>query len=352
MRGTLHARRHGRRAGPSRYSPTAGLPFDPDDLESRLVWIWGSQRTGSTWLLRQLCHPLRLSAKFRLGFTAPKAWDEPLDALPVDEFLVSRHIAPASGAPLEVDDELVPATLNNYVGEFPAYAFAGSYADVWMPELRRLVLVRLNAMIDRAEGEGMRLARAPLVVIKEVNGSHASDVVMSLFPRSRMLFLVRDGRDVVDSRVHASGEGGWLATTEGARFSGPEQRLEWVREAAREWACNMDVTRRAYGRHAPELRRTIRYEDLLRDNVGVLQETFDWLKLDRDRARVERTASATSFAAVPEERRGEREPFRAATPGLWREHFTPDEQATLEDVLGSRLRALGYEAVTETGRGP
>ena len=44
----------------------------------------------------------------------------------------------------------VPATLNNYVGEFPGYVFSDSYEDVWKPELRRLVLVRLNAVLERA----------------------------------------------------------------------------------------------------------------------------------------------------------------------------------------------------------
>ena len=32
------------------YDATAGLPFDDEELESKLVWIWGSPRTGSTWL--------------------------------------------------------------------------------------------------------------------------------------------------------------------------------------------------------------------------------------------------------------------------------------------------------------
>ena len=48
------------------------------------------------------------------------------------------------------------------------------------------------------------------MVIKEVNGSHGADLVMSLFPRSKMIFLVRDGRDVLDSLLDANKEGGWM----------------------------------------------------------------------------------------------------------------------------------------------
>jgi hypothetical protein len=322
----------------------AELEFDDQELESRLVWIWGSSRSGSTWLLRQICHPLRLSAKFPLGFAAPPTWREPLDAVPVDEFLVSRHIAPPSGPPVEVGDGFVPATLNNYVGEFPGYVFARSYAEVWKPALRRLVLTRLRAMLDRAQAEGPGLSVSPAVVIKEVNGSHASDVVMSLFPRSRMLFLLRDGRDVVDSRIHAHAEGGWLAATEGPRFRTADERLEWVREACREWACNIDVTRRAYAVHDPELRRTVRYEELLGDNIAVLRSLFTWLGLPREPARIDRIATETSFEAMPPERRGESEPYRAATPGLWRANLTSAEQDAVQAILGSRLEALGYPA--------
>lgn len=50
--------------------------------------------------------------------------------------------------------------------------------------MRRLVLVRLYATLERTREQGMRLQSAPLVIIKEVNGSHAADLVMSL-PRAR-----------------------------------------------------------------------------------------------------------------------------------------------------------------------
>jgi hypothetical protein len=349
MRGLARrlARRRRPADGDDRSDSRSELPFDDLELESRLVWIWGSPRSGSTWLLRQLCHPVRLSAKFPLGFEAPRAWHEPLDAVPVDEFLVSRHIAPPSGGPVEAGDTFLPATLNNYVGDFPGYVFSRSYEDVWRPELRRLVLIRLNAMLERARPNGVALARSPAVVIKEVNGSHAADTVMSMFPRSRLLFLVRDGRDVIDSRIHAHAEGGWLAATEGPRFRTAEERLEWVRGACREWACNMDATRRAYESHDAELRRTLRYEELLGDNEGLLQSLFAWLGMDRDSARITQVVADTSFAALPEERRGEDEPYRAATPGLWRENLTARERDVVRQILDPRLETLGYERTAE-----
>ena len=58
---------------PERHSSGAGLRFDLDAFESRLVWIFGSTRSGSTWLLRLLCHPLTLERGEGLGFDLPDA---------------------------------------------------------------------------------------------------------------------------------------------------------------------------------------------------------------------------------------------------------------------------------------
>jgi hypothetical protein len=45
---------------------------------------------------------------------------------------------------------------------------------------------------------------------------------------------------------------------------------------------------------------------------------------------------------VPAERRGSLEFFRAASPGLWRENLTAEEQGAMEDVIGPKLREIGY----------
>jgi len=323
----------------------AGLPFDPDELESRLVWIFGSPRTGSTWLLEQLCDPLRPDDSQPMGFAAPdRRGAAPFDALPVNEFRVSSHIAPELGDPVEVDGRLLPATLNNYLGKKPAYVFARDYEQVWRPAVRRLVLVRLFAVQAMAARAGVPLVASPTMFIKEVNGSYAADLVMSLFPRSRILFLIRDGRDVVDSRVHAVREGGWLARQQGqAQFKGDEERLQWVRKAMLEWACAVDATTSAYEAHARRLRRMVRYEDLIRDTPGCVGSLFEWLALRREPERVERIVAAHSFTALPEERGGASKKRRAARPGLWRENLSDAEKSAADEIMGSRLAELGYE---------
>ena len=328
------------------YSAVEGLPFDDEELESRLTWIWGSGRTGSTWLMELLCAPLKASREQAVGFSWPPAWDGQSAALPIDEFLISRHLVPWMGRTEDLTGASRPDTLLNYLGTHPSYAFSDAYADVWRPEVRRLTLVRLYAVIERARKAGLKLPEAlPLLVIKEVNGSHAADFVMSLFPRSRMLVLLRDPRDVLDSLLDAQRSGGWLAHARPlAAVDGESERLEWVESACRNWMAQFRTVRNAYEAHDPALRRELRYERLLADTAGELGPLRDWLGLAAERQRVETIAERHSFDSVPERLKGPGKHYRAAQPGGWRTSFSEAEQEVAGRILEPALTELGYEA--------
>src|SRR4051812_11406045 len=144
--------------------------LDDDDLESRLVWIYGSPRTGSTWLLQMLCHPFKPDPVAPLGFSRPDGSPGTPVAFPVDEFLISTHIVPFQGGTVEFGDSVYPATLNDWQRRRPSYAFSDEFADVWRPQARLLTLACLGAVIERAPGAGLTASRPPFLVIKEVNG--------------------------------------------------------------------------------------------------------------------------------------------------------------------------------------
>jgi hypothetical protein len=328
------------------YDADAGLPFYAAELESRLVWMWGSPRSGSTWLLRQLAYPLFPEPEATTIFRTPgpgRDTGKAYEVLPVDESFISNHLAPAFGDPREVDGRYVPGTINNYLSTRPVYAYSEAYREVWAPEARRFALVRLYAFIERARAEGIATTPDPTLVIKEVNGSHAADLVMGLMPRSRALFLVRDGRDVVDSLMHAYAPGGFLARHQGYSYATGEERLEGVAWASRLWSCNVDVTLAAIEAHSSALSHTIRYEDLLADNGARIEELDAWIGLERSPEERRAMLAATAFDAVPDKRRGSTERNRAARPGLWRENLSDEEQRICIEIMGPRLNRLGYE---------
>jgi Sulfotransferase family len=323
-------------------SPGAGLSFDDEAFESRLVWIFGSTRSGSTWLLRLLCHPLTLEREGGLGFSLPEAarGGPPVDALPVNEFLLGHHLTPQTGDPIRADDgRYIPATLNSFWSPHTHYAMSRDFEDVWKPELRRFALVRLHAVVERAASR-IPLVDDPTVVIKDVGTSYAAPMTMSLLRRSRLLFMVRDGRDVIDSLIHAAQPGSWFARVAKPLISNDEDRLDFVREKAIDWACWTDSCQRAWAAHPPELRRIVRYEELLSDTVGELGALCEWIGLERDAPTLEDAVRAHAFGV--NEPTGPREFARAASPGLWQKNLSSEEQRIAEEIIGERLADLGY----------
>jgi sulfotransferase family protein len=335
------------------YSASAGLPFDDQELESKLAWIWGSPRSGSTWLLEMLCHPLVMDPESDLGFGWRADWDGAVWSVPVDEFQIGAHLAPGvfgdlagNGLVEDEDGEILPRTVNRTIDSYSSYAFSTAYANVWRPEARRLTLVRLHAVVERARAAGLNHAvNPPLVVIKEVNGSHAADVVMSLFPRSRMIFMLRDGRDILDSLLDATSPSGWIRRAGlGKRVvESPEERLEFVRETAAHWTARMNACASAFAAHPHDLRIEVRYEELLADTPGVLGDLAAWLDLPGGPKRIQNIAKSHSFEAIPDKRKGPGKSRRSATPGAWREGLTTEEQAVAEEIMGETLSRLGYD---------
>jgi hypothetical protein len=313
--------------------------FDDEAFEARLAWIFGSPRTGSTWLLRLLTYPLDLTKKRPSGSVLPRRAPVRPVAVPVDEPYLPSHITPMANQAAE------PGAANFLLKSTrpgdPNYFFADAFADCWRPEVRRLILVRLHAQAQLAATE--HSLDDPLVVVKEPNGSHGADVLMSILARSRIIFQLRDGRDVIDSMLHAQSSGGWLTGPGGIEGRSESERLGFVRRNARLWVNRTLAVERAYNAHPPDLRMTIRYEDLRADTMGTLRPLVDWLGLRRGGEEIEAAVASLSFEAYPARTKGPTKPLRAASPGLWRENMSDAERGEMNRIMGETLERLGYE---------
>src|SRR5207247_17101 len=115
--------------------------------------------------------------------------------------------------------------LRGWRADLPSYFFSERYESVWRPLLRDMILRRLAAEVgDRTDRMGIE---DPFVVIKEPNGSQGAELLMSLLPVARLIFLVRDGRDVIDSELAALSQDGWAARLLGSHVT-PERRLAFI----------------------------------------------------------------------------------------------------------------------------
>jgi Sulfotransferase family len=317
---------------------------DEDDFESRLVWIFGSPRSGSTWLLELLVHPLTPSDDSPIGIIRREAPDAGVPtAVPINEPYIPQHLAPPLFQGRQASGDMATVTLNSFRHASPNYFLSDRYAPAWRPELRRLVLARLAAQTQDATAEyGLK---RPLVVVKEPNGSMGAELVLSLFPRSRLIFLLRDGRDIVDSMIDAQAPGGWLARPSDAPLeeSSPE-RLELVRLESSLWRARTRAVKQAYDAHPAALRRIVRYEVARRDTFGVLSELDEWLGTGRGENERSSAVRWNDFDSYPAEAKGKGMPLRAARPGLWRENLGQDEQRAMAEIMGETLTEVGYPA--------
>jgi LPS sulfotransferase NodH len=301
--------------------PREAADFTLATSENRMIWIFGSSRSGSTWLLRML--------------------SELQGVVPIDDPHLGHHLGVWRPIPLAwsaAEDEPTLTTLLELKRHKDDYLFSDRYREVWAPALRQLIVSRFDAQVQDALGNGA--IERPLVVIKEP-GSHVADLLLSLFPQSRMIFLLRDGRDVVDSWLDAHQPGSW-AVREGAFAVAEEGRQALARWQASVWTYRTEVVQRAYEAHDASRRIAVRYERALRDPASELGRICDWLQVDVKRQRLETIAAEHCFASLPECDKGNGKEVRMARPGGWQRNLSASEQRVMYEVMGRKLAELGY----------
>jgi Sulfotransferase family len=308
----------------SRLRQTARAKRARRGFESRLIWLFGSPRSGSSWLLQMLAsHPA---------------------VVQVNEPLIGGYLGPilsdssnVSAAELEMSN----FTLLRAERDKPESFFSREFEDVWAPALGTLMVERFLAHSLRYPSE-VPPSRT-IVAIKEPNGSQSADVLISALPRARLLFLLRDGRDVVDSELAANLEGAWLSSSiPGVKGIAEAERVEFVKQSAYKWLWRTEVVQEAYRAHAGP-KYLIQYEKLRQDPTTQMKSVFEWAGLKVDDAELATWIERRSFERIPSEARGPHGFFRAARPGMWRESLTAEEQAVVEAIIGPKIRELGYD---------
>ena len=295
---------------------------DFEALESRVVWIFGSPRTGSTWLLRMLAE-------------APAPGVAPINETWAGE-LFNRTFG------WHQDGTLKIASSAESHASLPGWVFAPEREPLWRPLMRAFLLEGFEHQL--VHGQAQTDWPRPHVVVKEPNTSEAADTLVKVLPRSRVLFLSRDGRDVVDSMLDLFTTAGWGPPEELGWDGLPlEERHNFVLGTAANWVYRMDVVERACELIGPEAVLRVRYEDLFSATAAELIRIARWIGLEASEDWAAEVARRYAFERIPEEERGSGKFHRAATPGLWRQNMGAAEQELLNEVMGDKLRELGYE---------
>jgi hypothetical protein len=268
-----------------------------------IVWIFGTGRSGSTWL-----------GSMMGGLEGCAMWNEPLVGNLFGNFHYFRVGGRKSGG---------------------QYILGEPYKETWLGPMRDLVLGGAAARFPEVIGGGY-------LIIKEPNGSIGSPLLMEALPESRMIFLIRDPRDVVASSMDARSEGSWLSERREAqrRTSKADRNPNvYVRMRANSYVQQIEKTGQAYRAHGGH-KVMVRYEDLRADTLETMKRIYSALEMPVEEAELARSVEKNSWEKIPVEQKGDGKFHRKAKPGGWREDLTPEQAEIVEGVAGSLLREL------------
>ncbi len=269
-------------------------------VPENMIWIFGTGRTGSTWLAAMMEEP-----------EGHDVWFEP-----------------------RVGTVFDPQRFERFGGKH--FILASQYKDVWLRSIRNFVLDGANARFPELDGG--------YLAVKEPGGSVGAGLIMEALPKSGMVLLIRDPRDVVASWLDATRKGGWQTRRRGEGGRRAESLAEtnpnaFVRRHADAYMQHVGSAKVAYDAHKGR-KVVVRYEDLRADTRGTMRRMYDGLGIPLDGEQLARAVDKHAWENIPEEKKGQGKFYRKASPGSWREDLTPEQAEIVESVTAPLLKEL------------
>ncbi|MGB3681464.1 MAG: sulfotransferase domain-containing protein [Rubrobacteraceae bacterium] len=292
---------------PARDEESEFSGFAPENV----VWIFCTGRSGSTWL-----------GSMMGNLKNDEMWNEPLVGQLFGEFYYVRASHRRGGV----------------------FILGDRHRDVWLRSIRSLVLDGVAARYPHLPDGGH-------VVIKEPHGSIGAPLLVDALPESRVMFLVRDPRDVVSSAMDAHREGSWTSSQGSWKRKGntsDADPLRFARNRAKSYLRDISKAREAYERHTGP-KTLVRYEDLLADTLGTMKRVYSGLEIAVDEGELARVVEKHAWESIPEEDKGQGKFYRKATPGSWREDLMPEQIEVVERITAPLLKQF-YSGHLESGR--
>lgn len=280
----------------------------PTDGESggispeNLIWIFGSARTGSTWLGAMMA-----------DLKDHAWWHEPLVGYLFGHLYYERARA-------RHDDE---------------HFILGGDKALWLDPVRRFVL-------DSASTRFPELIDGGYLVIKEPHGTLGAPLLTQALPESRMILLVRDPRDVISSKMDAAREGSWAEEAQKRRgqekknTSADTKPNAFVRSQAKRYVQLIDLAQKAYDAHTGR-KVLIRYEDLRAEPLETMRRIYASLEIPAEERELARVVEKHAWENIPDRKKGSGKFYRKGSPGGWADDLTQEQVETVESITAPLL---------------
>lgn len=274
-------------------------------LEQNIVWMFCSERTGSTWL-----------ASMMGDLQEHATWNEPLVGLLFGRFYnaMAEHTEKRS----------------------EHFILGNTHKNSWLVSMKEFVLSEANNRFPEVGKTGY-------LIIKEPNGTIGAPLLCEAMTESRMILLIRDPRDVAASSLEAHQKGGWLY-----EWAGETERKKWnavpdknpdefIKTRANYYMQNIGTAKQAYDAHkGPKV--LVRYEDLRADTLGTMKRIYSTLEIPVNEGELAEIVEKHSWENIPEDEKGVGKFNRKAVPGSWRGDLTPKQAEIVERTTSPILK--------------
>jgi len=275
-------------------------------LEHNIVWIFGSPRSGTSWLATEL-----LSFKTKV----------------INEPHLEDHLAARLPG---INNQIIKWVDRRK--SYPDYFFSDAHKETWLFYLRKLILNRIYSQIQDL---------SKIIIIKSPGSFGASDIISECLPNSKVIILLRDGRDVIDSLLDARGKNGFM-NIDLDPITSSNDRFSFIQFRTRMWVKLMENLLKTCTIHSEKLQMVVKYEDLRKKTKEELQKIYRFIGIDIGNEKLEEITEKYSFENIPDKMKGKGKFARSASPGSWQENFSEEEKNILEKIMGETLRKLGY----------
>ena len=278
-------------------------------LEENLVWILGSPRSGTSWFALEL-----LSHK----------------TITIDHPHITEHL----GTPNIGILDLTMSRWNDRCKYNSGYFFSHQFKNTWLYYLRKLFLNRFYAQAKSFSQK---------IILKEPSVVSGADIITECLPKSKIIFLARDGRDVIDSILDARQKDGFMTIEGNIPPVSQEKRSQFIETRAKLWVSLIENLLKTYENHPENLRMKIRYEDLLKNTHDILKQSYEFIGTEITPKELSDLVLKFSFEHIPSEKKGAGKFARTASPGGWIKNFTENEKKIMNEIMSNTLQKLGYE---------
>jgi Sulfotransferase domain len=267
-----------------------------------MIWIFCTSRSGSSWLRSMMAE-----------LEGHKVWEEPsIGRLFGDFYRKSNKRQLAS----------------------PNFIMGNPTRKGWLQLIRNFVL-------DGARYTHPFLGPEHYLVIKEPDSAGGAPLIMEALPESRMIFLIRDPRDVAASALDAARKGSWMyevldkpAWREKALADNDPD--DFVRRRANSYLNLVGGIRDAYYAHRGR-KVLVRYEDLKADPLETMKRIYSALEIPAKEEALALAVEKHSWESIPKHEKGRGKFYRKGTPGGWREDLTPEQVEVVERITAPLL---------------